>query len=278
ETIKLTELALEGGTLAASTGARQIHFWDLNALGKRMAELDLPWELPVSGATLDQRSPLRVTVVERSIDSLQDEEEAIAALGSRELFRPTRAVAFRTRLGSYSDIDRALATPSFLVSEDARWSFFRGRAEPTEGLEWTEKEFSPEPAWEVGRTPISGWPAVRDVGAEGTRLPEQRLSYTTLYARAKFTVDDPSSIERLMLAIELEDGIVAYLNGEEVGRANAGKAGERLAATSVAPRRDRERSVEVFTIDPELLHSGENVLAVQVLSYGLDSFVHFLPV
>ncbi|HLU50482.1 MAG TPA: hypothetical protein VK116_20435, partial [Planctomycetota bacterium] len=170
ETIKLTELALEGGTLAASTGARQIHFWDLNALGKRMAELDLPWELPVSGATLDQRSPLRVTVVERSIDSLQDEEEAIAALGSRELFRPTRAVAFRTRLGSYSDIDRALATPSFLVSEDARWSFFRGRAEPTEGLEWTEKEFSPEPAWEVGRTPISGWPAVRDVGAEGTRL------------------------------------------------------------------------------------------------------------
>jgi serine/threonine protein kinase/WD40 repeat protein len=272
EPIRLTGLAIEGGTLAASTDGRRFHVWDLNGLGRELAALRLHWEVPAEGKSLADLAPLRVAVAEKSIDILLDETSDLAP---QELFRPTTVSAFALELVSFGEIDRALATPAYVVPEGEKWKYFQGRAEPSGGMEWTALDFD-DGRWETGGSPLTGW--VLPEGSQGTHLATQPGSYTTLYLRRVFEVADAAAVSRLILAVELEDGFVAYLNGEEVGRANAGKPAERLSFQALAPGSDRPRQAEVLEVSPALLRSGKNVLAVQALSHGLDSRVHILPV
>jgi WD40 repeat protein/tetratricopeptide (TPR) repeat protein len=272
EPIQVSALALEGGTLAATTPGRRIHVWDLDGLAREIAGLGLSWDVPAAGKAPEDAAPLRVVVVEESIDLLLDESPD---LGERQLFRTQGSVAFLTELASCAEIDRALAAPSFLIPEGEQWKFFRGRAEPSPGMEWTSVDHD-DGRWESGTSPLSGWkPAA---SAEATFLADQLGSYTTLYLRRAFEVADPRAILRLILAAEIEDGFVAYLNGEEAGRLRAGEPEERLSFEALAKRKDRARVTEVLELSPSLLRPGRNVLAIQLLSYGLDSRLHILPV
>ncbi|MBI4600498.1 MAG: hypothetical protein HY721_00920 [Planctomycetes bacterium] len=272
EPILVTCLALEGGTLAASTNGHRFHVWDLNGLEREVAGLGLIWDVPTSGRPFSELPPIHVAVVEESIDLLLDEASDIAP---RRLFRPTRFFAFLPQLVSCAQIDQALASPTLLIPEGERWKYFRGRAEPSPGMEWTGLDFD-DGRWEEGRSPLTSW--TQPEGSEHTLLADQLGSYTTLYARRAFEVPDPAAVLRLVLAAEVEDGLVAYLNGAEVGRARASKPGERLPFQALANRADRPRATEVLEVSPSFLRPGRNVLALQVLSYGLDSRLHVLPV
>jgi WD40 repeat protein len=272
EPILITSLAIEGGIVAAAVPARRFHVWDLNALGREIAGLGMSWEVPVTGKPLEEQAPLHVVRVDETLDLLLDETTDLAP---RQLFRPTQHAAFLPRLASCAQIDQTLARPGLLISEEETWRFFRGRAEPSPGLEWTGIDHDDQ-RWEEGSVPITGWEAPEEPAA--TRLVDQLGAYTTLYARRAFDVPDPARVSRLVLAAELEDGFVVHLNGVEVGRVNAGKRGARLPFQALAPRQDRQRLTEVVEIDPSILRQGKNVLAIQALSYGLDSRLHLLPV
>jgi serine/threonine protein kinase/WD40 repeat protein len=271
EPVMLTELALEGGRLAASTIGHRIHVWDLNGLAREVAALGLEWEVAPGGTALADLAPVRVAVEEESADLLLDES---GDLSPRELFRPASRLAFALELVSFGQIDQALAAPKFLIGEGERWRYFPGQAEPSPGLEWTAQDHD-DRQWKAGRSPLTGW--VLPPGSEGTHLATQPGSYTTLYLRRSFDVADPGAVARFILAAELEDGFVVYLNGQEVGRVNAGDPGERLSFQALASR-DRRRQTEVLEASPSLLRRGRNVLAIQVLSMGGESRMHLLPV
>jgi hypothetical protein len=90
-----------------------------------------------------------------------------------------------------------------------------------------------------------------------------QYTYSSVYARRAFTVDNPSSISRLTLSIDYDDGFVAYLNGVEIARENV--TGNPPAYNALA---DISHEAGVFPtskydVDPALLVPGTNVLSIQ---------------
>jgi tetratricopeptide (TPR) repeat protein len=172
---------------------------------------------------------------------------------------------------SPASIDRAVAALDLetLVAAGAEWRFFRGKREPCEQLGWTAPGFDDgaESGWEKG-------PSGFGFGDndDRTTLDDMLESYTTVYIRRRFQVPDPAAFRRLVLSVRVDDGFVAYLNGEEVGRSRApGEPGAKVpfdaAATGYVP--DWE-DIEV-SIDPKNLRAGENLLAIQGLNNSKSS-------
>jgi len=156
-----------------------------------------------------------------------------------------------------------------LAEAGRMWRFFRGKQEPSGGtLQWTSPSFD-DSSWEEG----PGGFGYGD-NDDATVLADMMNSYSTVYIRTRFFVEDPSEISELALSVDFDDGFVAYLNGVEIARANApGEAGLPVPFDALATA-DHEAGAPVsFRIpDPQaVLVAGENVLAVQGLNVALGS-------
>ena len=85
-------------------------------------------------------------------------------------------------------------------------------------IRWLDSDSAPAPAdWNKAEIDDSGW-----LRGPVTVSPETAM-LERLYLRGKFTVTSPGSVGTLTLTAEYHGGIIVYLNGEEVGRANVGK-------------------------------------------------------
>ncbi|HZN57889.1 MAG TPA: malectin domain-containing carbohydrate-binding protein, partial [Planctomycetota bacterium] len=272
EHIQISGLAMAGGRLAASTVGRRFHVWDLNCMAGELTQLGLRWRVPTQGAALEGAAPLHAFVAGNSLRTLRGES---AELFERQLFRPRQRVPYLPELLSCADLDEAIEDFRYLVAEHDAWRYLRGFSEPSPGLEWTDRAFD-DKTWLRGQSPLTGWNTPAAI--EGTLLSDQVGGYTSLYLRASFEVADPSAVSRLILSIELEDGCVAFLNGTEVGRSNAGKAGEPFTCHSLAGQFYRRRCVEVFELSPKQLVAGVNQLALQARTYDPTSKVYATPV
>lgn len=108
----------------------------------------------------------------------------------------------------------------------------------------------------------------------GLDVSIMRRANQTVYIRVPFEVEDPSEIKALTLRLRYEDGMIAYINGQEVARDNAPAPGTETW-NSAAP----ENRPDTVAIDPvdfsipnfDFLHVGTNVLAIQGLNNGLTS-------
>ncbi len=87
------------------------------------------------------------------------------------------------------------------------------------------------------------------------------------YLRIPFAVPSLPAFDSLRLRIQYDAGFIAYLNGVEVARRNAGNAGWNAAALGGRPRAE---ALRVEDIDlpgaARLLRTGDNVLAVHGLN------------
>jgi serine/threonine protein kinase/WD40 repeat protein len=265
-------LDLDGGFLAASSLTQRCQIWDLRAMETQLAAAGLPWELHCRGEG-PTREPFQVDAVfGGSIPGLPEDLDP----RSPPLFRKERHSLFRPSLESYSDIDSALAAPVFLVSEGASWKYFRGLVEPSVGLEWTAPGYD-DADWPAGGSGFNGQPTRDD--ETGTSLGDQMGSFTTLYLRHVFHLEDIDGIEKLLLALRFKDGFVAYLNGKEAARRNAGQPEERLPHDALASRAiDAPRPEFLAAIDSSLLVPGKNVLAIEGLVHKRSSGIFVLPV
>ena len=149
------------------------------------------------------------------------------------------------------------------------------------GVKWLDWETPP---------PSSDWMRPEMNDRAWLRGPARRCARTPYLARlsmrGKFEVTNPSTVSDLSLALEYYGGVVVYLNGEEIGRAdlapgkNAGQAlaqaypmevfldkqgellgGYRRQATPV-PLRTRALSIPV---PKRLVREGLNVLAIDIV-------------
>ncbi|MCP4847026.1 MAG: hypothetical protein GY899_03655, partial [Verrucomicrobiaceae bacterium] len=99
----------------------------------------------------------------------------------------------------------------------------------------------------------------------------------TVYMRISFDVDDPDLYDAMTLRVRYDDGFVAYLNGEEIARANAGgDPGTPLAYD--APASTSHSDSQAMTYQPfpvsqhlNLLENGENILAIHGLNASAGS-------
>ncbi len=141
----------------------------------------------------------------------------------------------------------------------SRWSYWDRGTRPTS---WQSFGFNAT-AWPTGLTQLG-----YGDGDEATVVssgPDPAARYVTTYFRRHFTVSAmPQSLNLQLLA---DDGAVVYLNGVEVVRDNM--PGRPTVITNTTPASTNrvggpENAFRPFSLNPALLRSGDNVLAVEV--------------
>jgi len=171
-----------------------------------------------------------------------------------------------------------------LAADDGTWSWFVGTHEPSGGVVdygpedptallqfWTGVNFD-DSDWATGPGGI-GYDRDDQGVVLGTDIESQIYGITkSFYMRRVFSVSDTSGM--LMLSVGYDDGFVAYVNGVEVARRNAGSAGTFMPHTSGATAiHNIDKPPEIISLGAvqDALEVGDNVLAFHVLNRNVTS-------
>ncbi|MBN1418615.1 MAG: CotH kinase family protein, partial [Planctomycetes bacterium] len=171
----------------------------------------------------------------------------------------TRIPRFTTPAGTQEVVD--------LVPAGARWRFLRGTADPAGGaLAWTEADYD-DAAWEEGPSGFG-----YGDGDDATVLDDMRYSYTGVYLRRIFEVEDPSAFGALELSVDVDDGYAAYLNGIRVATVRV-PAADPIPFDDIATGNHEAGAAEVLDISDrlDLLREGANAIAIHALNVTKDS-------
>ncbi len=137
---------------------------------------------------------------------------------------------------------------------------------PDEPRPWTLEDFD-DSAWLSGTTGVGyGYP-----GMVGLDVSSMLHVNETVYVRIPFVVEDPSEIRALTLRMRFDDGMIAYLNGQEVARDNTPAPTTETwnsGAPASWPNSRVVNPVDFSVRQLDVLHVGTNVLAVHGLNYG----------
>jgi hypothetical protein len=143
----------------------------------------------------------------------------------------------------------------------------------SQGTAWREPQYD-DSGWTSGGTGVG---YERDAGYQSLIVTDVEDSmfdqHTSAYIRLPFDWDDSEPTGQLTLRVKYDDGFVAYLNGQEIVRANApGTPAWDSRATAGGSDRQARRYVE-FDVSQysSLLRSGPNVLAIHGLNSAADS-------
>jgi trimeric autotransporter adhesin len=147
-----------------------------------------------------------------------------------------------------------------LIAEGASWRWvYSSTALPAN---WKETTFD-DSSWAQGN-------AVLGFGSAGlgtdvsVGVPSPRP--LSAQFRRSITLTDPASVTEASITVPVDDGVVIYVNGTEVGRQNmpAGTLTQNSYATA-APRTSAAMANKVtFTVPPSLLRAGTNTVSASV--------------
>jgi len=99
--------------------------------------------------------------------------------------------------------------------------------------------------------------------------------HPTTYFRRSFELVDAMRFRSLTIALLVDDGAVAHLNGQEIARVNM-PAGRPVRYATLAPRDiSNEDAFTEFEVSPEHLRSGPNILAVEIHQASNSSDISF---
>lgn len=155
-----------------------------------------------------------------------------------------------------------------LITEGDEWKYIIPSSEPSPL--WRSDTGFNDSGWNSGPTGI-GY-------GDGDDATEVGAGTISVFMRKKFNISDTSGISEFILSIDYDDAFVAYLNGTEICRANIGSPGTPPAYNDVADT--YIEPVMIFGGKPfhfnltefiELLHDGENLLAIQLHNQSTGS-------
>lgn len=147
-----------------------------------------------------------------------------------------------------------------MVSWGSTWRFLDDGS--NQGNSWNLPAFD-DSGWSSGPAQLGyGDGDEATVVSFGTDANNKHI---TTYFRTHFPVADPATIAGLKLEIIRDDGVIAYLNGTEVFRDNlpAGPLTTNTLAVVAIGGTDESTPLTAF-LDPALLVSGTNVLAIEI--------------
>ena len=197
--------------------------------------------------------------------STDDAERAAADPEEKATSGPTQADTEHV-----AGIDPDLASGALLLDDETDWSYLLSGDAAPKG--WTEAGFDDE-NWETGHGAIGwGYPDIdTPVDDERADLP------VTTYYRHTVNIEDVDELTSLDLTARADDGVVIYLNGEEIVRSNL-EDGEVLPTTlaaedlTLSPGEDDQNLI--VEIPGDALEEGENTLAVEVHSHTPSATSH----
>ncbi len=208
---------------------------------------------------------------------------------------PCETVTFRGTVSGPGECDSMIAgaatiacapepDPIELVTEGTEIAFLRGTVAPPPL--WRAVEFE-DCAWDEGLLGIG-----YGDGDDRTVLDDMATgAYAVVFGRARFDLRDHgftvAQVESLQLAVRFDDGFAAYLNGQEIARANlpGGGIDESTLATSTvsdAPAScgsdDPAAGCAVVDVPVERLVDGANALTFSVHNVSAaSSDLSFIP-
>lgn len=163
------------------------------------------------------------------------------------------------------------------VSADAEWRYLENDTFPSEGdtdqLSWTGEAFD-DTAWKSGAGSFGGKVSGGSQSADYSssmraavqlemNAPESSDRVRTYFFRTTFdvTADQLADVAELRTTMRFDDGAVAYLNGQEIGRVDVAPGDEGLTYAS-----GESTSLDslALRIKAEDVRVGTNVLAVEV--------------
>ncbi|HTM19547.1 MAG TPA: hypothetical protein VL172_03535 [Kofleriaceae bacterium] len=147
------------------------------------------------------------------------------------------------------------------IARGSVWRFFDRGSEPSSYGAWHDPSYN-DATWASGPGPLGyGETYVRTPVSYG---PSASSKYITTYFRRWFTVDHPSIATRLIGELMYDDGIVVYLNGQEIAR-RAMPAGA-VEYSTLSPGHETGNAYERYDWSAfnRLLAPGANLLAVEV--------------
>lgn len=146
-----------------------------------------------------------------------------------------------------------------LIGKDAEWQYLAGTH--PEGDGWTKVGFDGK-GWQTGLAAFG----YSETGREfGTPLPDMKGSYSVVYIRHEFQVEEADQISDIGLLIDYDDAFIAYLNGKEVLRKGVGKDHGRKASEIKARKPEERGKARYYPIKEfeKHLKTGRNVLAIE---------------
>ncbi len=166
----------------------------------------------------------------------------------------------------------------------------RGRVRPGSGVFWTDPGFT-TPGWKTGTAPLGFGGA--GLGTNVASLMQNRTP--NLYVRKVISLSagEVANEGQLQLKVRFDDGFIAWINGREVARANAGPAGHFIYADQKAYNFSVSVTDPAYTPNSQpgtaptapttgityplvgrvsdFLQPGDNILAIQLINRNLGS-------
>lgn len=138
-----------------------------------------------------------------------------------------------------------------------------------QGTAWRAVSFD-DNSWRAGRAELG-----YGDGDEATVVSygdDPKSKYITTYFRKTFTISDVSAFNSFKGKIKRDDGAVVYINGREVFRTNmsSGSIEYNTLASKSAGGEDGTK-IHSFILDPDVLVSGTNVIAVEVHQFKVNN-------
>jgi hypothetical protein len=166
-----------------------------------------------------------------------------------------------------------------LVSPDSTWRFFKGYSEASapDATAWRQSGFD-DSAWAISQAAFyyENSPGSSTAYTGNTVLGDMDGNYTCIFLRQKFVVTNIYDVTALQIAALSDDGFIAWINGQEVGRFNmpSGDVPYNGTASPALPEPIPWWTNTVSDIQSFLV-PGVNVLAVQAFNCSLGSSSDF---
>ncbi|MBN1672209.1 MAG: lamin tail domain-containing protein [Kiritimatiellae bacterium] len=159
--------------------------------------------------------------------------------------------------------------PQSKIAKGSTWRYRKGTAEASSpAAHWRDLRFN-DADWATGSAPF-GYGSL----TYATHLDMSR-NYASVFLRRTFTLDNPARVSEIQLAVDYDDGFIAWINGREVARVNVqGEPGTFVPcdATCSGCVGDGTAAWSVSLTGSELPALAErNVLAVQLFNNSLAS-------
>ncbi|GAB3406172.1 hypothetical protein GCM10027515_20430 [Schumannella luteola] len=156
----------------------------------------------------------------------------------------------------------ALPAGTTLLAPGSSWSYSYPVDAPA--ADWRTAAFDAG-SWATGAAPVGWGSASIATTVTATATPKP----SSLYFRGGFDLAAGASVPNgLTVTTRADDGIIVFLNGTEIGRSNLipGTIGHNTYANSAPSTAAAVASPVVFDVPANLVVSGRNTIAVQVVS------------
>jgi hypothetical protein len=167
-----------------------------------------------------------------------------------------------------------------LVAPDSTWRFVKGYSEAStpDTTAWRQLGFD-DSAWATGQAAFyyENSPGSSTAYTGNTDLTDMYGGYTCIFLRQTFVVTNIYDLAALQIAAFSDDGFIAWINGQEVGRFNmpAGDVPYNGTASPALPEPIPWWTNTVSDLQPFLV-PGTNVLAVQAFNASLSGSSDFI--